>query len=182
MPHYGPDLKFIEVNRNIPLGFNEYSIGPMCEAESTRESISVVDRNPAWVILFFILGKLTHCLSHWANHPAFFSCRCINPALTASISTKVCPLPASMGPSCSCPASHTWSPQVSLTCLGLGLQEHQSLSVLWLENVFESTVHTTDGTGLSSLGQLPKDAGESSSILLAGITVSHWRTITLTAT
>lgn len=47
MPHYGPDLKFIEVNRNIPLGFNEYSIGPMCETESTEESISVADRNPA---------------------------------------------------------------------------------------------------------------------------------------
>lgn len=64
MPHYGPDLKFIEVNRNIPLGFNEYSIGLMCETESTKESISVVDRNPAWIILYFILSKLTHCLSH----------------------------------------------------------------------------------------------------------------------
>lgn len=47
MPHYGPDLKSIEVNRNIPLGFNEYSIGPVCEAENTRESISAVDRNSA---------------------------------------------------------------------------------------------------------------------------------------
>lgn len=47
MPHCGPDLKSVEVNRNIPFGFSEYSIGPMCEAENTRESISVVDRNPA---------------------------------------------------------------------------------------------------------------------------------------
>lgn len=191
MPHYGSDLKFIEVNRNIPLGFNEYSIGPMCETESTKDSISVVDRNPAWIILFFILRKLMHCLSIepiqlYILHPAFFTCRCINPTLTASTSTLVHkPLPPAYFNGAFLHLSSltylkssgvldfpgSWSPRTSPVFVSALSGE-----------LFESTVHKTDGTGLASLGQFPKDAVENSSILLAGITGSHWRIITPTVT